>query len=62
MPPYWWVYLVILMVCWAVMMSLRPRPTLCLCGHNPDMHEHYRAGSDCGKCGKVNCPRFRAAR
>lgn len=34
----------------------------CICGHERDRHEHYRAGTDCGSCGRVRCPRFRKAR
>ena len=32
---------------------------MCVCGHSKDVHEHYRAGSDCGVCGRDVCPRFR---
>ncbi|GAB3216244.1 hypothetical protein GCM10027586_07480 [Kineococcus gypseus] len=27
----------------------------CTCGHAKDVHEHYRAGSDCALC---ECPRY----
>lgn len=30
----------------------------CTCGHPREMHEHYRAGSDCGRCGFDGCARF----
>lgn len=36
------------------------RPTLddlCRCGHTNLIHQHYRAATDCGKCGR--CERFR---
>lgn len=32
---------------------------LCVCGHDEDAHEHYRAGNDCGACG---CPGWRRSR
>jgi hypothetical protein len=32
------------------------RERLCRCGHVPEAHEHYRAGSDCSLC---DCPRYR---
>lgn len=35
---------------------------LCKCGHPESAHEHYRAGTDCGICGKAVCPRFRKAK
>ena len=31
----------------------------CACGHVADTHQHYRAGSDCGTCGRETCPRYR---
>ncbi|MDN5917426.1 MAG: hypothetical protein L0I76_20410 [Pseudonocardia sp.] len=31
----------------------------CLCGHPEEMHEHYRAGDDCGFCGPEACASFR---
>ena len=31
----------------------------CLCGHPQEMHEHYRAGDDCGSCGPEACGSFR---
>lgn len=34
----------------------------CDCGCEPDTHEHYRPGTDCGACGSEHCPRYRAAR
>lgn len=34
---------------------LRP----CSCGCPALVHEHYRAGSDCGRCGPSLCPRYR---
>lgn len=33
---------------------------MCLCGHPAEMHEHYRAGDDCGFCGPAACGSFRA--
>jgi hypothetical protein len=32
---------------------------MCRCGHPWAVHEHLRAGSDCGFCSARNCPRFR---
>lgn len=32
---------------------------LCTCGHPEEMHEHYRAGDDCGSCGPATCGSFR---
>lgn len=32
----------------------------CACGHDRETHTHYRAGSDCGLCGPVACPKFRS--
>lgn len=40
-------------------MADQPQP--CVCGHDRDVHDHYRPGTDCGACGKQTCPRFRAA-
>jgi hypothetical protein len=34
-----------------------PAGDVCVC-----RHEHIRAGSDCGTCGRWVCPRFRSAR
>lgn len=42
-------------------MTARPERA-CICGHAMPAHEHYRAGSDCGVCGSVVCPRFRPQR
>ena len=36
-------------------------PSPCRCGHQRDVHEHYRRGSDCAVCGVDGCARFRAA-
>ena len=33
----------------------------CQCGHVEAAHEHYRRGTDCGICGRDECPAFRAA-
>jgi len=30
----------------------------CSCGHDRDMHRHFRAGTDCGSCGPVTCTSF----
>lgn len=32
------------------------------CGCPRDAHEHYRAGSDCGTCGRGACPFYRRTR
>ncbi|WP_203841092.1 hypothetical protein [Winogradskya humida] len=32
---------------------------LCVCGHQHAAHEHYRAGTECTRCGPQSCPRFR---
>lgn len=32
---------------------------VCRCGHLRDVHEHLRAGSDCGTCGRQLCPAYR---
>ncbi|ALE72504.1 hypothetical protein AD006_11820 [Pseudonocardia sp. EC080610-09] len=37
-----------------------PTTALCRCGHEQDVHEHYRPGTDCGICG-TSCRAFRAA-
>lgn len=34
----------------------------CRCGCAAEMHEHLRAGRDCGRCGRVVCPRYRPRR
>jgi hypothetical protein len=31
----------------------------CRCGHGSEAHEHFRAGTDCARCG---CGRFRNAK
>lgn len=31
---------------------------VCRCGHVRDLHEHYRAGTDCGVCGPELCPSY----
>ncbi|MEN3298054.1 hypothetical protein [Pseudonocardia sp.] len=31
----------------------------CRCGHGSEAHEHFRAGTDCARCG---CGRFRDAK
>lgn len=28
------------------------------CGHPRERHEHYRAGDDCGTCGRAVCPAY----
>ena len=28
------------------------------CGCSRDLHEHYRPGTDCGRCSAATCPRF----
>ena len=32
------------------------------CGCLQGRHEHYRVGTDCGRCGRLICPRFKARR
>lgn len=32
---------------------------VCVCGCDHDRHQHWRAGTDCGHCGRVVCPRYR---
>lgn len=32
---------------------------ICRCGHEKDVHEHYRSGTDCGACGTA-CRAFHA--
>jgi hypothetical protein len=32
---------------------------MCVCGHDHDVHFHFRRGADCGRCGRVACPEFR---
>jgi hypothetical protein len=32
---------------------------LCVCGHAPAAHEHYRRGTECTLCGPEVCPRYR---
>lgn len=34
----------------------------CACTCPRAAHEHFRAGSDCGRCGKAACPAYRPAR
>jgi hypothetical protein len=36
-------------------------PGVCVCGHAEEAHEHYRAGDDCGACGRDGCAHYRAA-
>ncbi|RZT86364.1 hypothetical protein EV383_3257 [Pseudonocardia sediminis] len=31
----------------------------CLCGHDAELHEHYRSGSDCAECRPGGCAGFR---
>jgi len=33
----------------------------CVCGHEREVHEHFRGGSDCGVCGPTVCAGFRAS-
>jgi len=40
---------------------LRALARACACGCARECHEHYRPGSDCGRCGGAACPAFRAA-
>ena len=30
----------------------------CVCGHPANAHDHYRPGSDCGRCGHAVCRRY----
>ncbi len=32
----------------------------CRCGHSKEQHAHYRAGSDCGTCGRTTCASYSA--
>lgn len=32
---------------------------MCRCGHQRDVHEHYRAATDCSLCGRDLCPAYR---
>ncbi|MGV9673609.1 MULTISPECIES: hypothetical protein [unclassified Gordonia (in: high G+C Gram-positive bacteria)] len=41
---------------------MRNDDDVCRCGHPRAMHEHYRAGSDCGHCGFAGCAKFRKTR
>jgi hypothetical protein len=34
--------------------------SLCLCGHPKEAHDHYRAGTDCGICGRSTCASYRS--
>ncbi|MBA3841034.1 MAG: hypothetical protein H0X39_00165 [Actinobacteria bacterium] len=39
---------------------LFPKATMhCVCGHDRDLHDHNRHGSDCGLC---DCTRYRGAK
>jgi len=29
-----------------------------VCGHPAEMHVHWRAGDDCGTCGRNYCPSY----
>jgi len=31
---------------------------VCFCGHQKEVHEHYRFGSDCSMCGRRGCDRY----
>jgi hypothetical protein len=42
-------------------LSLR-RKTLCVCGHPREVHEHWRADTDCGTCGAYVCGKFQRRR
>lgn len=33
--------------------------TPCRCGHPRRLHEHWRPATDCVRCGRWACPRFR---
>lgn len=41
-------------------MSVRDDRPDCRCGHPYDTHEHHRPGTDCGACGKNECPAYNA--
>ena len=32
---------------------------VCLCGHGPELHEHWRRGTDCSTCGAGSCTAYR---
>lgn len=34
-------------------------PVRCVCGCSRELHDHYRPGSDCGRCGASTCPGWR---
>ncbi len=29
------------------------------CGCEPEVHQHFRDGDDCGRCGREVCPSYR---
>ncbi|WP_410945390.1 hypothetical protein [Pseudonocardia phyllosphaerae] len=35
-----------------------PATRTCACGHPEEMHDHFRAGTDCGACGAAVCGKF----
>lgn len=40
-----------------------PTPKPCTCGHAAEGHQHYRAGTDCSRCGcRAYRPRARPSR
>lgn len=34
------------------------RSPRCTCGHPAALHQHHRAGTDCGECGRIRCPHY----
>ena len=62
----WWLplsYFVLVFAIGTYVIARLTRERVCVCGHSPQLHEHYRAGSDCGTCGVKDgekvCPKFR---
>jgi hypothetical protein len=39
-------------------LALHLGPAVCTCGHDAEVHQHWRRGSDCGTCGSWKCARF----
>ena len=39
-------------------MIVNERSPRCTCGHPAALHQHHRAGTDCGECGRIRCPHY----
>lgn len=39
-------------------MIVSERSPRCSCGHPAALHQHHRAGTDCGECGRIRCPHY----